>query len=109
MKLLFVCSRNQKRSLTAEHCFRGDPRFTVRSAGTAPSARHRVSPSDLRWADTILVMEKHHAELLRERFPDELGGKRLIVLRIPDDYEFGDPDLETMFRSRVEEEFGMAS
>ena len=33
-KILFVCSRNRRRSLTAERVFAGDPRWRVRSAGT---------------------------------------------------------------------------
>jgi predicted protein tyrosine phosphatase len=107
VKLLFVCSRNRKRSLTAEHAFRGDPHFTVRSAGTEPAARRRVTAGDVGWADAILVMEKRHAAHLHEHYSDELTGKRLIILRIPDDYEFGDPNLMTMLRGRVEEEFGV--
>jgi len=105
VKLLFICSRNLIRSLTAEACFRDDPVHTVRSAGTEPSARRRVTPGDLGWADAILVMEKKHAAYLKSRFPEDIAGKRLIVLQIPDDYEFGDPDLVAQLRDRVEEEF----
>ena len=52
--VLFVCSRNQWRSPTAERVFRRDPRVNTRSAGTSPNARHPVNESDLRWADLIL-------------------------------------------------------
>ena len=38
-KLLFICSRNRKRSLTAEQIFSGIPGYQVRSAGTQPDAR----------------------------------------------------------------------
>ena len=38
-KLLFVCSRNKLRSLTAEKLFAGFPAYQVRSAGTQPEAR----------------------------------------------------------------------
>lgn len=106
LKLLFVCSRNQKRSLTAEQSFRGDQRFVVRSAGTEPSARRRVTQGDLGWADAVLVMEKKHAAYLRERFPEEMWGKHVVIMAIPDEYDCGDPDLITMLKSRVEEEFG---
>ena len=33
-KLLFICSRNRMRSLTAEKIFSGIPGYKVRSAGT---------------------------------------------------------------------------
>ena len=39
MKLLFICSRNRFRSLTAEQVFSGLPGYEVRSAGTQPGAR----------------------------------------------------------------------
>lgn len=44
-------------------------------------------------------MERKHADLLRERFPDELAAKPLITLRIPDDFEFMDPELVGMLRA----------
>ena len=45
--ILFICSRNQWRSPTAETIWRKDPNFLVRSAGTASSARHTVSDADI--------------------------------------------------------------
>ncbi len=39
LKLLFICSRNRIRSLTAERIFGGLPGLQVRSAGTQPNAR----------------------------------------------------------------------
>jgi predicted protein tyrosine phosphatase len=85
-KLLFICSRNRWRSPTAEGMFKGDPRYDVRSAGTAEGARIRVTGCHLGWADRVFCMERRHAELLRERFPEECEGLPLIVLRVPDDY-----------------------
>ena len=87
-KLLFVCSRNRRRSLTAEKIFVGVPGYDVRSAGTQPSARVVVTAGHLGWADIIFAMEKRHARQLRERFSEVTAGKRIIALHIPDDYEF---------------------
>ena len=56
-KLLFVCSRNRMRSLTAEKIFSCIPGYKVRSAGTQPQARIVVNEGHLRWADIIFVME----------------------------------------------------
>jgi hypothetical protein len=42
-KLLFICSRNRIRSLTAEKLMEGVPGYDARSAGTQPSARIPVT------------------------------------------------------------------
>ena len=103
MKLLFVCSRNQWRSRTAEEIFRGRPGIDVRSGGTEASARVRVSEGMIGWADVVLVMEGKHAEILREKFPEAMALKRVVNLRIEDDYEFMDADLVKMLEAAVEE------
>lgn len=92
-KLLFICSRNEIRSLTAERMFDCSPRFQARSAGTQPQARVRVTEGLIGWADIVFAMERSHVAKLRERFPEALAGKRLICLRIPDDFEFMQPEL----------------
>ncbi len=92
-KLLFICSRNRRRSLTAEKILTGLPGCEVRSAGTQPAARIVVTAGHLGWADRIFAMEKRHAQHLRERFPEATAGKRIIALHIADDYEFMQPEL----------------
>ena len=82
-KLLFVCSRNRLRSLTAERIFGGIPGIQVRSAGTQPDARIVVTEGHVGWADVIFVMEKSHLNRLRMKFPAALEGKRVITLGIP--------------------------
>ena len=102
MRLLFLCSRNQWRSPTAEKVYQNDPRFEVRSAGLSASARCRVSEKLLRWADRVLVMEHEHKQRLREQFPEVVRDLRVEVLDIPDDYEFMNPELVAMIQERVE-------
>ncbi|MDQ5980894.1 MAG: hypothetical protein QG602_3872 [Verrucomicrobiota bacterium] len=46
-------------------------------------------------------MERKHADLLRERFSCELDSKPLITLRIPDDYQFMDPELVAILRTEL--------
>lgn len=46
-------------------------------------------------------MERKPADRLRERFPDELARKRLVTLRIPDDYERDDPELIALLRTEI--------
>ena len=102
MRLLFLCSRNQWRSPTAEAVYQNDPRVEVRSAGVSASARRRVSEKLLRWADLVLVMESAHKRKLREDFPEVFHDLRIEVLDIPDDYEFMDPALIELIQASVE-------
>lgn len=103
LRILFICSRNQWRSPTAEAVFRDRPGMQVRSAGTEPSARIRVTAKTLQWADRIFVMEKRHRQRLQENFPEEMQGKQVIVLDIPDDYHYMDPELIEEIEARVGE------
>lgn len=100
-KLLFVCSRNRWRSPTAEKIFDGVDSCSARSAGTEPGSRIRVSAGLLGWADVVFVMEKKHLRRLREKFPRDLGNKRVICLHIPDDYQFMQPELIDLLQASV--------
>lgn len=75
-KILFVCSRNKWRSLTAETIFKNNPSFDVKSAGTENSARIKVNSNHIHWADLIFVMEKKHNERLLAKFPTEMQEKK---------------------------------
>lgn len=97
-KLLFVCSRNRRRSLTAEKLFEGSSLYQVRSAGTQPDARIVITEGHIGWADIIFCMEKSHLSRMRQKFPEALRGKRLVCLNIPDEYEFMDPALIEEFQ-----------
>lgn len=103
IKLLFVCSRNKWRSLTAEAIFDGILGYEVRSVGTEPQARIRITEGHLGWADLIFVMEKKHNRRIQEKFSWVLAGKKIICLDIPDDYQYMDEDLIEMLKSRVSE------
>jgi len=104
-KILFVCSRNRRRSLTAEAIFKGEPAWDVRSAGTEESARIKVTAGQLGWADIIVVMEKRHKERLRQKYPEELAAKRCVCLFIADDYEYMDPALIELLREKMRKHF----
>jgi predicted protein tyrosine phosphatase len=91
--LLFICSRNQWRSPTAELLFKGHSLHHASSAGTSPQARVRVNRKLLAWADIIFVMEQKHRDILRQDFSGILREKRVVVLDIEDNYKFNDPEL----------------
>lgn len=100
-KLLFVCSRNQWRSPTAEALFRDHPRHSARSAGTENGARVKLTAGHVGWADMVFCMEKKHAARVAERFAAELVDKPLITLRVPDEYVHMDPALIELLRSEL--------
>ena len=102
MNILFVCSRNQWRSPTGEAIFKKHPEHQARSAGTSPSARIKVNARLLLWADIIFVMEKKHRQRIQENFPFESSQKQIVVLDIPDDYQFMDPELIEEIKTKLE-------
>ena len=102
MNLLFVCSRNIWRSPTAETIYKNRQDHKVKSAGTEPSAKIRVSSKDILWADIIFTMEKKHKQRLLDNFPDETKNKQLVILDIEDDYKYMDEELVEMIKLSVD-------
>ena len=101
MNILFVCSRNQWRSPTAEKLWKRRPGVSTRSAGTSPHAKRTVSPADLRWADVICVMESKHKNRLLAMFPRAAVESKIFVLEIPDDYQYMDEELVELLEASV--------
>ncbi|GAB3644015.1 low molecular weight protein tyrosine phosphatase family protein [Spirosoma arcticum] len=102
-KLLFVCSRNRQRSLTAETILHDNAAIDVKSAGTETVARVRVTAGLLNWADVIFAMERRHLDRLHRKFAEILGDKSIIILSIPDDYAYMDEELTDILMNRVAE------
>ncbi len=101
--VLFVCSRNQWRSPTAEQVWRRHPALSVRSGGTSPNAKHPVTASDLAWAEVIFVMEDKHKSRLLAEYRQILEDKPIHVLDIPDEYRYMDAELVDLLRQSVGE------
>lgn len=75
----------------------------VRSAGTEPSARIKLTLKAILWADLIFVMEKKHKERILQKFGHEIENRPIIILNIPDEYQFMDPELIAEIKSKVEQ------
>jgi protein-tyrosine phosphatase len=56
----------------------------------------------IEWSDFIFVMEKRHKQRMCENFPAETKGKRIIILNIPDEFKYMDPDLIGEIKSKVD-------
>jgi predicted protein tyrosine phosphatase len=98
--ILVVCGRNKKRSRTAEHIFKNDPRFNIRSAGLSPKSDRKISQQDLSWADLVFVMETKQRAKIRDLYP-HLELPSIKVLHIPDDYEFMDDELVGLLTEKM--------
>ena len=93
-RIVFICTGNIDRSRTAEDLYREDPRYEVRSAGTAPFAETQITRDLLLWADRVFVMcerEDRHRTLLKVRFPEV--DVPVVDLDVEDRWRRGDPDL----------------
>jgi predicted protein tyrosine phosphatase len=107
MNVLFVCSKNQWRSPTAEAIYKNHAQINARSAGTSATARRVINARDIAWAEYILVMEYHHKDRLKEKFGRTLGHAKFHVLDIPDDFQFMDPDLIALIELKVAQMLGV--
>jgi predicted protein tyrosine phosphatase len=101
LRVLFVCSRNRRRSPTAETVFATWRGIEVASAGLKPDADNPLDAEQLGWSELIVVMERRHRDELRRRFRAQLRDQRVICLDIPDDYERDDPALVALLRARM--------
>ncbi len=93
MNILFVCSKNKWRSRTAETIFKAARNHNVQSAGTDKDARVKLTEKHLIWADMIFVMEYKHRQLIKQNFSDSYDKDKIIVLDIPDEYQYMDEEL----------------
>ncbi len=101
IRALFVCSQNRLRSPTAEHVFSQYEGVECESAGVHDSANVPLGPELIAWADIIFVMERAHRNKVTKKFKRHLNGKRIVVLGIPDEYEYMDDALIALLERKV--------
>lgn len=101
VKLLFIDTRHQRRSPTAEKTWNRRAGFSARSAGISLHSRQPLAAKDIRWADIIFVMEERHKVRLTEEFGRLLKDKKIHVLNVTGDQAFMDPELVAKFESLV--------
>jgi predicted protein tyrosine phosphatase len=101
INILFVCSRNEWRSPTAETIYKNNTGLNVRSVGTSAVARIKINAATIAWAEVIFVMEKKHRQLIQQRFPTQIIDKEIILLNIPDEYQYMDEELVEDIKTKV--------
>jgi len=100
-KVLCVCSAGMLRSPTAANVLYKEYGFNTRAAGV--SEEYALIPLDpvlIHWADEIVFVEQKVYDLAWQDFKDVLKHKRNIVLNIPDQFEWGDPDLQAIIKKQ---------
>jgi protein-tyrosine phosphatase len=109
-KLLFICTANVKRSVTAEVLFSVCPNIETKSAGTHASSNSvQVNQELVDWADIIFVVseEEGHISFLKENF--NIDVKKIINLDIPDMYYTHDPKLKELLIEKVAPHIDLSS
>jgi len=104
-KVLCVCSAGLLRSPTAALVLSQSPfDFNTRAAGAV--GNYALIPVDevlLHWADEVVCMEEEHRRELEMNFPELMTVKKVIVLGIPDNYEYRNKDLIQRIKDRYTE------
>lgn len=106
-RILFVCTANLDRSPTAEDLYRDDPRYDVRSAGTALFAATPLTRDLMLWADRVFVMNEktdRHYTMIKVRFPEV--SRPIVDLDVEDRWRRGHPELIRVILKKLEPHLG---
>jgi predicted protein tyrosine phosphatase len=103
-RVLTVCSANMLRSPTMAVVLSMPPYdYNTRSAGTHSFALVPVTEDLLMWADEVVCADTEHALVIRDKMMEYQLDKPIVNLRIPDNYEYRNPELILMIRQRYDE------
>lgn len=106
MHILFICSANKDRSATAEELARRlYPEHEYDSAGTNQKlcfqyGTQYINQTQLESADLVLAMENKHKKAILKTFGSS-HGKKIKVLHIRDQYEYGNASLKEMLKEKL--------
>lgn len=104
LKVLCVCSAGLLRSPTCANVLHQEYGYNTRAAGA--NGEYALVPVDAvlcEWADEIVFMEKEHYDLVRNDFADILQHKRVLILNVPDKYEWNHPELRRLIQKQYED------
>lgn len=102
-RVLCVCKAGALRSATAAHILSAPPyEYNTRCAGTREYALIPVDAVLASWAQEIVCMERSNYEALVRLFKHEITAP-LITLDIPDDYNYRQPELVELIKTRYAE------
>jgi predicted protein tyrosine phosphatase len=70
-------------------------------AGTSKDSETPLSGDLIDWADIILPMERVQKSKITSKYSQLLRDKKMVVLGIPDQYEYMQPELVAILESKV--------
>ena len=88
LRVLFVCTQNKVRSLTAEHLYRVRPDLEVKSCGTANFAKNQLTSELVEWAEILFVFDETHLEALEQRFGLDTLSEPVVNLGLADIFNY---------------------
>lgn len=100
-RVLFVCGKARMRSPTAAQIVAGWTGIEADYAGLSRDADEPVSADQVEWADLICVMERRQKKRLGDLFGSQLRDKRVVVLGVPDDFDFMEPALIDLLQPKL--------
>lgn len=106
LKVLFICTTNIQRSLTAENvCRTIYSSHEFKSAGVSKKECERnnstlCTQELLQWADIIFVFEALHIQRIVEHTGQQFVDKT-VNLNIEDRYQYGQTELVDLIKSKV--------
>jgi len=105
-RILFVCTQNKVRSLTAEHLYRGRPDLEVKSCGTATFAKNQLTNELLTWAEYVFVFDDSQLEVIARHFQKAAAEKPVISLGLPDVFTYKSDALVVKLTTKLDPYLG---
>lgn len=105
-RVLFICTQNKVRSLTAEHLYRVRPDLEVKSCGTATFAKNQLSKELLDWAEAVFTFDDSQMEVIERHFHQAAQGKPVICLGLPDIFTYKSDALVVKLTAKLEPYLG---
>lgn len=109
IRALFLCSDARARGPTAAQIAAQWTGIKADSAGISNTADDLLSTEQLDWASIIFVMEPRQKMRLAAQYPDEVRGKQVISLDVPDHYSFMQPELVELLTRKLKPFFAPAA
>lgn len=105
LRVLTVCSAGLLRSPSVAKYLTEDKGYNCRAAGVHDYALIQVDEVLIEWANVIVFMQEEHksASMRKGKLRSKLMEKRCVVLNIPDEFEYCDPELMEIIAKKVEE------
>ena len=100
--ILVVCGRNKRRSRTAEYLYKNDSRIHIKSAGLSAQSEVVINSKLVEWADLIIVMDNSQKNRIQDQFRTS-NVPRIENINIEDEYEYLDPELITLLKTRIDQ------